>query len=75
MVALKILVSALLTILFSVNIAAQCTHPIFCSEPILHAIAKANIFKDSKSFVDLTLKIPIDQALKIFKTANITTFV
>lgn len=63
----KILIYLFIIGFLSVKIASQCNHLIFCSEPILKAIAKSNIFKDSKSFVDLTLKVPIDEALRIFK--------
>lgn len=51
----------LLILLLTLNLASsQCNHPIFCFEPILQTIAQSNIFQDSKSFVDLTLKVPIN---------------
>lgn len=50
----------------------QCTHQIFCSEPILKAIAKANLFDDSKTFVDLVLKVPVNTALSNFLAYNIS---
>jgi alpha,alpha-trehalase len=53
----------------------QCTHPVFCSEPILAAVAKANIFPDSKSFVDLVLAVPVETALSHFLTLNVSEFV
>lgn len=53
----------------------QCTHQIFCSEPILKAIAKANLFEDSKTFVDLVLKVPVNTALSNFLAYNTSEFV
>lgn len=53
----------------------QCTHPVFCSEPILKAIAKSNIFEDSKTFVDLVLKVPVNTALSNFLAYNTSEFV
>jgi len=53
----------------------QCTHPIFCSVPILEAIAKSNIFTDSKTFVDLVLKVPVETALYNFRAQSVSDFV
>ena len=39
--------------------APGCNHPIFCNDTILTAIANSNLFPDSKTFVDLTLTVPI----------------
>lgn len=37
-----------------------CNHPIFCNDSILQAAADSGLFEDSKTFVDLTLKAPIN---------------
>lgn len=52
-----------------------CTHPVFCSDAILKAISESNLFPDSKTFVDLPLKVPVDEALDNFCTKSITEFV
>lgn len=63
-------------ILLLVNITLQqCNHPIFCSESILKAVANSEIFSDSKSFVDLILKVPVETALSNFLSYNISEFV
>lgn len=49
----------------------QCKHPIFCSEPILKAISNSNLFPDSKTFVDLVLKVPVETALSYFMQKDI----
>jgi hypothetical protein len=54
---------------------AQCTHPIFCSPTILQAIAKSNLFPDSKTFVDLVLTVPVQTALDNFRTKSVSDFV
>lgn len=62
-----------LVLLMTLTVAyQQCTHQIFCSEPILKAIAKANLFDDSKTFVDLVLKVPVNTALSNFLAYNIS---
>lgn len=53
----------------------QCKHPIFCSEPILKAISNANLFDDSKTFVDLVLKVPVETALSYFLQKDVKEFV
>jgi len=58
-------ITTIRTLIFAILLVItinQCTHPIFCFRPILEAVAKSNIFKDSKTFVDLTLKVPIEEA-------------
>lgn len=65
----------LLLFLFVEGVYPQCAHPIFCSEPILKAIAASNIFPDSKSFVDLVLKVPVSAALNYYLTKNVSQFV
>ena len=39
--------------------ANACDHPIFCNEKVLLKVAQSNYFEDSKSFVDLVLKVPV----------------
>lgn len=46
--------------------APGCTHPIFCNQTILKAVSKSNLFLDSKAFVDLVLKIPVEEAIQQF---------
>jgi hypothetical protein len=65
----------LLLLLLAAGVYPQCTHTIFCSEPILKAISASNIFPDSKSFVDLVLKVPVNTALNYFLTKNVSEFV
>lgn len=65
---------AIFTILIQL-LVGQCTHPIFCSPPILESIARSNIFKDSKTFVDLVLKVPVETALSNFRSKSISAFV
>lgn len=50
------------------SVDKSCNHPIFCNNDILQAAADSNLFQDSKTFVDLTLKAPVDEVLKNFKT-------
>ena len=38
----------------------QCNHPVFCNPDILQAAANSNLFKDSKTFVDLVLTVPVE---------------
>lgn len=45
----------------------QCSHQIFCNPDILQAAADSHLFKDSKTFVDLVLKVPVEEALANFK--------
>lgn len=52
-----------------------CTHPIFCNETILAAIANSTYFPDSKTFVDSILTVEINQALNIFNTRPLSEFV
>ncbi len=69
---IKILLSLGLIIALTYS---QCTHKIFCSQPILQAAADSKLFSDSKTFVDLTLKVPIEEALNNFKTQNPVEFI
>jgi hypothetical protein len=62
-------------LLFVGSVRPQCTHPIFCSETILKAIAASNFFTDNKSFVDLVLKVPTSTALNYFRTKGILQFI
>ena len=69
---MKILPPTLLIIILFVSVAPECTHPVFCSYPILQAIANSNLFADSKSFVDLVLKVPLETALSNFLSKNVS---
>jgi hypothetical protein len=40
----------------------------------LQAAADSNLFPDSKTFVDLVLKVPIEEALNNFKTLPTAEF-
>lgn len=56
----EFLLFTIIAISLSLKISAPgCTHPIFCNDTILTAVAKSNYFKDSKTFVDQILKIPV----------------
>lgn len=35
---------------------AGCTHPVYCTGPLLDAVQRAQIFNDSKTFVDMPMK-------------------
>ena len=49
-----------LAILASINcVAPGCQHPIFCNNKILTAVAQSNFYPDSKTFVDLILKVSV----------------
>lgn len=50
---------------------SQCSHPIFCNETILAAVADKKLVNDSKDFVDMVLKVPIDEALQTFKEKGV----
>lgn len=39
---------------------SQCNHPIFCEPSILQIAADSKKDKDSKTFVDLTLKVSVE---------------
>lgn len=68
----------LLTILIASTLgksAPGCHHPIFCNDTILTAVANSNYFQDSKTFVDLTLTVSIQEAINQFNTKPVTTFI
>lgn len=48
--------------------APGCHHPIFCNDTILAAVAKTSLYSDSKTFVDLVLKVSIQEAQKQFES-------
>ena len=50
--------------------SSACQSQIYCEGPILHAVQMADIFNDSKVFVDLPLKFPHDIVLSNFATLN-----
>ena len=54
---------------------AQCEHPIFCNSTILKKAADSNLFKDSKSFVDLPLKVSVEEALNNSKAQSPKDFI
>lgn len=56
---LKVFLIALLIVFTWNRSAPGCQHPIFCNDTILTAVANSNYFQDSKTFVDLTLTVPI----------------
>lgn len=59
--ALLLLSSALLPL-----VSPECTHPIYCDGPILHAIQTSRVFRDSKTFVDLPTKASIAEIRSAF---------
>lgn len=43
------------------NVEASCYHPVYCRGPVLEAIQTAGLFNDSKTFVDMPMKVsPFD---------------
>jgi alpha,alpha-trehalase len=50
--------------------SSACQSQIYCEGPILHAVQMADIFNDSKVFVDLPLKFPPDIVLSNFAALN-----
>ena len=59
----------------------SCTHPIYCTGPLLHAVQTGGVFSDCKTFVDMPLLFSVEQTLKDFADSsakqgfNITAFV
>jgi alpha,alpha-trehalase len=59
----------------------QCSHPIYCTGPLLEAVQTQNIFPDCKTFVDMPMRYPADVILQDFSTQkgnsgfNLTKFV
>ncbi|XP_067000009.2 trehalase-like [Anabrus simplex] len=45
----------------------KCTHEIYCRGKLLHEVQMKSIFADSKTFVDMKLKIPRTETLKKFE--------
>ena len=68
---------ALTLLIFSVMQVSQqaCSHPIFCNDEILTAVANSNYFEDSKTFVDLVLTVSIDEAKRVFESKSIEQFI
>jgi hypothetical protein len=48
---------------------------VFCSPEILQAAADSGLFEDSKTFVDLTLKFPVEEVLENFKKQKAKDFI
>lgn len=60
----------------------QCTHPIYCTGPLLAAVQLGNIFPDCKTFVDMPMLYPAEVILANFSKHaatglgfNLTAFV
>lgn len=50
----------------TLSLCGGCTHPVYCTGPILDAVQRAQIFNDSKTFVDMPMKYPPSQTLALF---------
>lgn len=44
----------------------SCSSPIYCEGELLHLVQTAKIFNDSKTFVDMALKHPVNKTLENF---------
>lgn len=65
---------ALLLIVFFMQASlseGQCQHSVFCNETILAAVADKKLVNDSKDFVDMVLKVSIDEALRTFQEKGV----
>jgi len=49
------------------SLCLSCTHPVYCTGPLLDAVQTSAIFNDSKTFVDMPMKYPPEQVLAAFK--------
>ena len=50
----------------------DCSHPIFCNQTILEAVSNSVLFQnDFKEFVDLVLKVPVEEVLLSFQRDSI----
>lgn len=47
----------------------NCTHPIYCVGPVLAAVQMAQVFNDSKTFVDMPLRYPFYHCLYVILCA------
>ncbi|KAI8145777.1 Six-hairpin glycosidase-like protein [Fennellomyces sp. T-0311] len=47
---------------------SSCNSPIYCDGPLLRTVQLARLFPDSKTFVDMPTKKPIDEVLKAFES-------
>ncbi|PIK34518.1 hypothetical protein BSL78_28656, partial [Apostichopus japonicus] len=50
-----------------------CDHPIFCDGPVLEAVQLAELYEDSKTFVDMKLKESAETVLAAFEGLEDTT--
>lgn len=55
-----------LSLLISFVVCDSCTHPVYCVGPVLNAVQRAQIFNDSKTFVDMPMIYPPEQILSLF---------
>ena len=65
----------ILLLALSVTLGAACDHPVFCNPQILQTAADSKLFPDSKTFVDLPLKVPVEEVLKNFKIQTPVDFI
>ena len=72
---MRFILSLLIFLITIPSISNKCSHPIFCSQSILEAVSRSNYFSDSKTFVDLILKVPIEIALVNFNTKSVQDFI
>jgi hypothetical protein len=54
------------------NVLSKCLHPIYCDGPILRAVQNAELFNDSKTFVDMPTKYPLEKVLEQWRSVNAT---
>ena len=69
---IKFLIIACTMVLVAIPANSKgCQHSIFCNETILTKVAESNYFEDSKTFVDLVLTVPVEEALRQFSSETI----
>ena len=69
--SIEFIVLIISVVIFPAISATKCTHPIFCNEKILAKVAESRIFSDSKQFVDLLLKVSVEDAQKSFESVSV----
>ncbi|XP_050309370.1 trehalase-like [Anthonomus grandis grandis] len=66
---MKHVLGTLIFLLCCITFDAQrrsCSSPIYCEGELLHLIQKSKIFNDSKTFVDMAMKNPVNKTLENF---------
>ena len=57
----------------SVNQEMSCFSPIYCYGDLLHTVQLANIFSDSKEFVDMRQRQSPNETLQLFEELMLQT--